>query len=59
MPSKRKRKSNRLIPFRDNKGNIVKFDERLTMDDLVKMGIRLELGPPTNPVPDGWYVHPF
>lgn len=59
MPSNHKPKSSQLIPFKDNKGRIVKLDKNLTMDDLVKMGITLKLGPDTDPVPDGWFVNPF
>jgi hypothetical protein len=59
VPSKKKAKSNRLIHFKDNKGRIVKLDAKLTMDDLVKMGISLKLTPNTGPVPDGWYANPI
>lgn len=43
------------IPFRDNKGHVIEFDPRMTIADLVKRGIKIELVKKDAPLPDGVY----
>lgn len=44
------------IPFEDNKGNIMQLDGKLTIADLVKMGVKeIRLMPEGSPLPDNWW----
>jgi hypothetical protein len=47
------------LPFRNSKGEIVMLDDKLTMEDLVKMGITLKLEPKELPRPTDpkWFIH--
>jgi hypothetical protein len=47
---------NAEIPFEDNKGNVIRLDENLTIADLVKMGVKdIRLIPEDSPLPDNWW----
>jgi hypothetical protein len=44
------------IPFEDNKGNVMQLDGKLTIADLVKMGVKeIRLMPEGSPLPDNWW----
>jgi len=43
------------IPFKDNKGNVIRLKKSLTVKDLVKMGITMRILPEETPLPDNWY----
>jgi hypothetical protein len=44
------------IPFEDNKGNVMQLDGKLTIADLVKMGMKeIRLMPEGSPLPDNWW----
>jgi hypothetical protein len=44
------------IPFEDNKGNVMQLDGKLTIKDLVKMGMKeIRLMPEGSPLPDNWW----
>jgi len=44
------------IPFEDNKGNVMQLDGKLTIADLVKMGIKeIRLMPEGSPLHDNWW----
>ncbi len=59
MPAKKKqrRKSSPLIPFTDNKGHTVHLRENLTIGQLTRMGIKIDVGSIPKPWPNGLYVH--
>ena len=44
------------IPFEDNKGNVMQLDGKLTIADLVKMGMKeIRLMPEGSPLHDNWW----
>lgn len=44
------------IPFEDNKGHVMQLDGKLTIADLVKMGVKeIRLMPEGSPLPDNWW----
>lgn len=44
------------ILFEDNKGNVMQLDGKLTIADLVKMGVKeIRLMPEGSPLPDNWW----
>jgi hypothetical protein len=44
------------VPFEDNKGNIIKLDSKLTIEDLLKMGVKdIQLLPKGSPLPNNWW----
>lgn len=48
--------SGSAIPFEDNKGNVMQLDGKLTIKDLVKMGVKeIRLMPQGSPLPDNWW----
>lgn len=45
------------ITFRNKSGKTLRLDEDLTLAELVKMGLRVELASRDEPLPDFAFVH--
>ena len=58
MEAMNKHKQVKMLTFRDNKGKTVTFPGNLTIEDMVRLGMKeIGLHKPGDPVPDNWYVH--
>lgn len=47
----------KTIPFKNNQGQIINLAAKLTINDMVKRGIKFKLEPKGKPLPDGWYAN--
>lgn len=49
----------KLIPFVNSQGNIIELDEKLTIEDLIKLGVvAIRLAPKDEPTPleGNWWI---
>lgn len=44
----------KTIPFKDNKGRVVRLKAKATIEDLVRAGIEIKVARKGDPLPDGW-----
>lgn len=48
----------KLILFKNNKGHTMRLNPKLTIADLVKMGMKdIKLVPKNKPIRDNWWAH--